>query len=283
VDKISFGSVIHASAKVGNVARAEAWMEEMLRRGITPNLVCFNTVLHACAHSGDVNRAMLWLQRISEAGIAPNKITYNSMIDAHAKSGDPAAAEMWLLQMVAKGFHPDQITFVTLLRACNGDTDSEAVSRWTYGAIVKAYAHAGNVAYVKRWLGDMMRQGFEPTFTLRDDIYRIVQNRADQKLLTSINSVLSQVKFVSNPGDNRNLGNQAYASVFSNASVLTPGPVPASRRNQNSKSSSLVTQSLDGQAHNANRCVAWPNTAGSLPQHQISQEELLARFEHLSL
>jgi len=160
-------------------------MDEMIRRGVVPNLVCFNTVLHACAHNGDHVRAMKWLQKILNAGIVPNKITYNSMIDAHAKAGDVASAELWLQQMVAKGFHPDQITYVTLLRACShtaGDTDSDELARWTYGAIIKAYAHTGIMHGMEHWTSEMVRAGFKPQRALAEEVHYICSSRGKRDL-----------------------------------------------------------------------------------------------------
>jgi pentatricopeptide repeat protein len=178
-------------------------MGEMVRRGITPNLVCFNTVLHACAHSGDAGRALHWLEKISAAGVEPNKITFNSMVDAYAKAGDAALAELWLRHMIGKGFHPDSITYATLLRACHdtGKDDghhpnSDAAARWSYNAIVKAYSHAGNVSGMKRWLGEMSREGFKPTEGLRDDIIRIALGKGDPKFAGQVDALISNTTFI---------------------------------------------------------------------------------------
>jgi pentatricopeptide repeat protein len=209
VDKITFGSVIHASAKSGDVHRAAYWIEEMFRRRITPNIVCFNTALHACARSGDVNLASLWFQKICAAGIEPNKITFNCMIDTYAKVGDIASVEMWLRQMVARGIHPDQITYVTLLRACPqaGDEAKSAEDVfWAYSVIVKAFAIAGNVSSVKRWLGEMARHNCLPTFDLRNEILEIIQKTGDQKKLAQIHQVMSQRAFAMDPEDVKQQG-----------------------------------------------------------------------------
>jgi pentatricopeptide repeat protein len=198
VDKITFGSVIHASAKVGNVARAEYWMDEMMRRGVIPNLVCFNTVLHACAHNGDHARAMKWFQKIVDARITPNKITFNSMIDAYAKAGDVKSADMWLQQMVVKGFHPDQITYVTLLRACthnppdNSERDPDEHALWTYGSIIKSYAHAGSLSGMKRWLGEMTRGGFKPSQQLAEEVRYSCVSRGKRELGEQIYSLMQR-------------------------------------------------------------------------------------------
>jgi pentatricopeptide repeat protein len=140
----------------------------------------------------------MWLQRILDANITPNKITFNSMIDAYAKAGDPPAAEMWLQQMIVKGFHPDQVTYATLLRAhsCAGEENIEEASRWAYGSHVKAYARAGIISGVRRWLDDMSRAGYSPRHDLRDEMIQIVQSKGDRQFQDQVMQLLNQTVFV---------------------------------------------------------------------------------------
>jgi len=163
----------------------------MIRRGITPNLVCFNTVLHACAHNGDSARAMKWLQRTKAAGISLNKISYNSMIDTYAKAGDNEVAECWLQQMVSNGFHPDHITYVTLLRGCT-HMGHDADARWTYGAIIKAYVVVGNLSAVRRWLGEMTKAGFKPSRKFFEELLNICLCRNFKNLASDIGSMMAK-------------------------------------------------------------------------------------------
>jgi len=104
------------------------------------------------------------------------------MIHSHAKAGDAETAQAWLRKMIENGCHPDHITYVTLLGVCSRTSrgfDPKEFSTQTYGTILKAYAEAGNVSCMKRWLSDMTHAGLTASEELYEEIMHICRRRSD--------------------------------------------------------------------------------------------------------
>jgi len=182
LDHISFSSVIHAWGKVGNAA-AEYWIEEMIRRGFPPNLVCYNTMVHACAR--DSAKAKMWFQRLVLSGLQPNKITFNSMIDASLKASEVDQVVLWLQAMIMKGFHPDNVTYSTLVNsgkhlAASGKTGG--CQKRAYGSIIMAYAHAGNAQGAHRWFKDMAKASLSLSADEWEEVLQIAHLSGGQRL-----------------------------------------------------------------------------------------------------
>lgn len=121
-------------AHKGEVARAEALVEEMRKAGQQPTVATLNSLIHACTQSGDVARAERYLEAmesgcLAPAVVGPDVITYNSVINACAAQGETERAEAWLSRMIDAGLAPTDVT---------------------YGTICKAFARQGNVSAVER-------------------------------------------------------------------------------------------------------------------------------------
>ena len=54
---ITFGGVIAACAKFGEIQRAEKWLDTIVERKVKPNLVIYNTLLYASAKANNLATA----------------------------------------------------------------------------------------------------------------------------------------------------------------------------------------------------------------------------------
>ena len=61
---MTYSSVIHACAKMGDVDKAEHWFKRVTEAELWPNEVTYSTVIHACAKMGDVDKAEHWSQKV---------------------------------------------------------------------------------------------------------------------------------------------------------------------------------------------------------------------------
>ena len=59
----SYSAMVNASARKGDAAGAERWLEKMDDAGIKGDTISFTTVINACARVGDVKKAEAWLMR----------------------------------------------------------------------------------------------------------------------------------------------------------------------------------------------------------------------------
>jgi len=126
-----YGALIKACAHRGEVARVEELLEQMVKDGCEPSLSIFNSVIHACTQIGNLTKAERYLE-IMEAGTkgpGPDVITYNSVINACAAQGEAARAEALLLRMMARGLVPNEVTYGTICKAFARQGEVAAVER----------------------------------------------------------------------------------------------------------------------------------------------------------
>merc|ERR1719324_2042153 len=89
-----WNQAIDTAAKNQNIEGAERLIAKIREAGLAPDSVSYNSVMHGCALVGDPQRAEYWYQQMKREGIKANSITYNIMINAHAKNGDPVGRRM---------------------------------------------------------------------------------------------------------------------------------------------------------------------------------------------
>merc|ERR1719326_2875770 len=109
---VSYGMLINAFAKAGDVAGAERWLNELMNSGLgKPNVICVNSTISACAKGGEVRKAEAWLERMPAMGVQPDTMSYNAVIDACARNGDIDRAESWLNRRKKEGTPPNVVSF----------------------------------------------------------------------------------------------------------------------------------------------------------------------------
>merc|ERR1719443_352320 len=106
--------MVDACARVGDAARAEFWVTEMVRMGEEPGAACYGVLLSAFAKLGDVQRAEKWFGRMQQDSQSDVSIlTYNSLINACAKAYDLPAGVRWLQRMLDAGVEADVVSHST--------------------------------------------------------------------------------------------------------------------------------------------------------------------------
>merc|ERR1719217_1734459 len=89
---------IDTCAKEGKVEEAEALLSELVEKS-NADAVSYNMIISARAKKGDGKQARAWMEQMLEKGVKPDIASFNSVIDACARSGDVAGAEQWLARM----------------------------------------------------------------------------------------------------------------------------------------------------------------------------------------
>jgi len=117
-------------ALVINGSPDEAWellhkqLESEERRGCI-NTVIYSTVLKGFASSRRMDKVFVVYKEMRAEGIPCNTITYNTLLDACAKSSAMSRASQLLEDMAASCVEPDIITYSTLIKGycAEGDVD----------------------------------------------------------------------------------------------------------------------------------------------------------------
>ncbi|CAK0903781.1 unnamed protein product, partial [Prorocentrum cordatum] len=88
-DSAAHGALLrlHAAAKVGDAAAAEAIASNLMAKGSQMPVVGYGALISAYAKAGDAMGAERWLNELIQMGVAkPNTICVNITISAHAKN-----------------------------------------------------------------------------------------------------------------------------------------------------------------------------------------------------
>jgi pentatricopeptide repeat protein len=167
----TYTTLIGASAKSGQITRAEFWMARMVDQGVKPNVVSFAAVIDACAKSGDPTRAVHWHEQMVSLGVLPNSHIYASVISAFAHVGDASSAEAWLerSERDENCDSGDVVVYSSVISACAkaGDADRalEVYQRMrsngirphivAYAALARPFAYKGDWHQVELIAADM--------------------------------------------------------------------------------------------------------------------------------
>merc|ERR1719298_237966 len=89
---------IDTAVKEGNVEQAEGLLLELVEKS-NADAISYNMVISACAKKGDGDKARALMQQMLEKGVKPDIASFNSTIDSCARCGDLRGAEKWLAQM----------------------------------------------------------------------------------------------------------------------------------------------------------------------------------------
>lgn len=115
----SFGAVINACAKAGDVSAACRWLQAMRKAGIG-NVVAYGAVLDACAKAGDVIQAEHVFQQMRNAGVKPNLVSYTSLAQTYAHKGMWQEVEALATQLLQEGLVMNEHFLYVLLLAYAG-------------------------------------------------------------------------------------------------------------------------------------------------------------------
>merc|ERR1719265_1456189 len=128
VNVICYNAVINACARVGNVTRAEKWLQELTNAGIEADAISYNAVIDACAKAGDAARAQSIFSQMQAAGVAPTVVTYTSLATPLAKKGDWETVERIMDEMVASGLALNSY-FLNILLCAYGNSSPKQASK----------------------------------------------------------------------------------------------------------------------------------------------------------
>jgi pentatricopeptide repeat protein len=193
----TFGTVIDACAKAGDLPKAEAWFDAMLDAQIEPNVVSFSAMIDGCAKKADPDRAKYWFNRMLKLNIKPNPHTFSAIITAYSKVRDPAKAEEWLWQAEKAGIR-DGVIYTSALAACSKPNDAARARKIfqrmldngikphikSYSALARPFSYGGDWVEVERIADEMSESGVQSNeYFLNAQLisYAIAKPRQDKR------------------------------------------------------------------------------------------------------
>ncbi|CAL1397685.1 unnamed protein product [Linum trigynum] len=121
---------------MGALDSAASTMDEMVKEGVSPDVVSFNTLMSAFYRNGRFDDGESTWNRMAEMDVAPDIVSYNSRMLGLALVKRTEEAEKLIDEMGTKGIEPDVHSFSALIQGYVKDDNLEAVKRW-YGEIEK--------------------------------------------------------------------------------------------------------------------------------------------------
>merc|ERR1740121_2664734 len=88
----------------------------MIKHSVQPTVHTFGVLINACAKAGNVMAAVQYLAEMEDIGEEGDVVVYTGVIDACAKSADTGMAREVFERMKARGVRPNVVTYVSLAR-----------------------------------------------------------------------------------------------------------------------------------------------------------------------
>lgn len=193
----TFGKLVEAAAKAGEVEVARGWLKKMGDHNIELSgedaVVVYGAMIDAAAKAFDLSAAEMWHAQMVKAHARPDLKAYTSLMDAAAKRGDVSATKHWYSKMIMAGIEPDEYVYVTLINASAQDEDIPAAELWldrmlvaglapnvmTYNTLINACAKAGDLVLAERWRLRMAAAGLRPNVVTYTSLLDAAARRGD--------------------------------------------------------------------------------------------------------
>ncbi|KAF7058633.1 hypothetical protein CFC21_065647 [Triticum aestivum] len=117
-DVPAYNALIDALCRGGDIARAQEHLKDMQQsRGLVPDAATYGPFLRAACASKDARDALRVLDRMRMHDLTPNVFTYNAIIRLLCELGEIEEAYNILGEIITRGEKPDVWTYNTLLNA----------------------------------------------------------------------------------------------------------------------------------------------------------------------
>lgn len=88
---VTYGTMMTACERVGNVDVASKVFKLMKEDGIKPNEIIYGAAISCCRKANEPERALLLLRKMIREGLSPNVATFNTVIMSQAENGRKAS------------------------------------------------------------------------------------------------------------------------------------------------------------------------------------------------
>eukprot|EP00741_Cyanophora_paradoxa_P004039 tig00000760_g3923.t1 len=170
----AWGKSIAAALREGNSKTAEKVLAEAAERGVPLTTYMYNIVIEACILGKRPQRAREVYQEMLARGVPPDVVTLNTLLKVYEPS--PEGAVELIASFEKHGVFPNEATFKTLMKWAVYALDIESAERTffamrtaglqpklpTYKALIKGYTMVRQFEGAKRLLEEMAAEGVPP-------------------------------------------------------------------------------------------------------------------------
>jgi len=117
---VTYNTLIDACSRCGEVGRAPALLEDMVRNGITPNIVTYSAVLKGLCQLNQLDRAFELVDTMKNSDhLRIDEQTYNTLLDGCARQGLYSRGMKVFEEMKASSVRPSNFTLSILVKLAN--------------------------------------------------------------------------------------------------------------------------------------------------------------------
>ncbi|KAJ6688098.1 hypothetical protein OIU74_016742 [Salix koriyanagi] len=156
--------------------KALEMLKEMVKRGLTPNLISYNTMLKGYFRAGQINEAWNFFLEMKKRDCEIDVVTYTTVIHGFGVAGEIKRAQKVFDTMVKKGVLPSVATYNAFIQVlCKKDSVDNAIvifeemvvkgyvpNSITYNLVIRGLCHRGEMERAMEFMGRMKDDGCEP-------------------------------------------------------------------------------------------------------------------------
>ncbi|KAG5182838.1 hypothetical protein JKP88DRAFT_317281 [Tribonema minus] len=176
----------------GDSAKAVNIFRSMRDQGIKPNAHSWGALLDAIGKAGQVAEMMAWYgEMLASGGVKPNIIMMTTLLDNAGKAGEPGIVERIWRDMLDRQLEPDVKSYNTRISCyatANQPDQAEGVlaemcqsaavkpNAFCFNSLMQAYINDKRLDEAERIIGRMRAAGVEPDFCT----WRVIIHAADE-------------------------------------------------------------------------------------------------------
>uniref|UniRef100_A0A0E0CVL3 Pentacotripeptide-repeat region of PRORP domain-containing protein n=1 Tax=Oryza meridionalis TaxID=40149 RepID=A0A0E0CVL3_9ORYZ len=161
----TYNTLIDTYGKAGQLEKVSDTFNQMLREGVSPNVVTFNTMIHVWGKHRRMEQVASLMRTMEEFQCLPDTRTYNILISLYREINDIDVAEYYFRKMKTENLLPDVVSCRTLLYGYSIKgmvTEAQAllkemyernlvIDEYTQSAVTRMYVDAGMLEQAWRW------------------------------------------------------------------------------------------------------------------------------------
>uniref|UniRef100_A0A0D9VPV7 Uncharacterized protein n=1 Tax=Leersia perrieri TaxID=77586 RepID=A0A0D9VPV7_9ORYZ len=181
----TYNTLIDTYGKAGQLEKVSDTFNQMLREGVSPNVVTFNTMIHVWGKHRRMEQVASLMRTMEEFQCLPDTRTYNILISLYREINDIDVAEYYFRKMKTENLLPDVVSCRTLLYGYSIKgmvTEAEAllkemhernlvIDEYTQSAVTRMYANAGMLEQAWRWFEKFNYQMNSECFSANIDAF----------------------------------------------------------------------------------------------------------------
>ncbi|KAK1300965.1 putative pentatricopeptide repeat-containing protein [Acorus calamus] len=172
----SYNALIDCFVKAKVMDKASEAFQEIIEKGLKPNLVTFNTLIGGYSKVGEVNKARDILKLLLDHKLKPDVFTFTSIIDGLCRAHQMEDAFNCFTEMVEWDVAPNVVTYNILIRSlCSIGDVSRSMKllqrmkangikpdSFSFNALILSFCKLNKIEHAHNLFNSMLRIGISP-------------------------------------------------------------------------------------------------------------------------